>query len=123
MIALWKLEHAYAEADSPDSITREELLILLEPKKKEFKPRLLREYFEKRFHILAVESTTYEILRSLGQTDVDPELRKKIAEVLESADLAKFAKWIPEPGQILQLNQQAKQVVELSRPKEAVNGI
>jgi len=45
-IALWKLEYGYAESDSSNSITREELLILLEPKKKEFELRLLREYFE-----------------------------------------------------------------------------
>ena len=81
---------------------------------------ILRAYFEGRYKILAIESTTYEILRALIEKDIDRALRQKIEEVLSAADLAKFAKWIPEPSQIIQLNQKSKQVIEESRPQEAI---
>ena len=84
---------------------------------------ILRIYFERRFQILAIESTTYEIIRALRQKSIEPELIRKIAEVLEAADLAKFAKWIPEPSQILLLNQKSKQIVELAKPGEASRGV
>jgi hypothetical protein len=84
---------------------------------------ILRAYFESRFHILAVESTTYEIMRALSGKEMDRELRVKIEEVLESADLAKFAKWVPEPTQVVQINQKSKQIIEDARPKEVVGGI
>lgn len=84
---------------------------------------ILRSYFEKRFKILAVEFTTYEILRSLKPLELSSSLYEKIAEVLEAADLAKFAKWKPEPAQVIQLNQKAKQIIDEARPKpEGVGG-
>lgn len=84
---------------------------------------ILRIYFEKRFQIAAVESTTYEILRDLHKKDVPRELIEKISEVLEAADLAKFAKWKPEPPQILLINQKSKRIVEQARPKEVPSGV
>jgi hypothetical protein len=84
---------------------------------------ILRSYFEKRFQIPAVEATTFEIQRSLKTKEVDQSLREQINEVLEAADLAKFAKWKPEPAQIVQIQQKSKQLIELSRPKETAGGI
>jgi hypothetical protein len=84
---------------------------------------ILRAYFERRFKIAATEATTYEIQRSLRDKDVEAPLRDLINEVLEAADLAKFAKWKPEPAQIIQLNQKAKQIVEMAKPKEVSGGI
>lgn len=95
-------------------------------KVKEYYLRLsevLRTYFERRFKILANEATTYEIERALKEKEVEIPLRELIAEVLEAADLAKFAKWKPEPMEILQINQKAKQIVEMAKPKEVVGGI
>lgn len=83
---------------------------------------ILRLYFEKRFQILAVESTTDEIVSALRKQEIDRELREKISQVLEAADLAKFAKWKPEPPQIIQLNLQSKQIIEMARPKAEVPG-
>lgn len=79
---------------------------------------ILRTYLERRFHILAVEQTTTEIANSLKRKDVDRVLRDKINAVLEAADLAKFAKWKPEPAEIIHLNQESKQIVEMAKPKE-----
>lgn len=86
---------------------------------------ILRVYFEKRFGILAVEFTTHEILRSLKHKEIPSALLKKIEEVLEAADLAKFAKWKPEPAQIIQLNQKSRQIVEEAKPtlQEAEHGV
>lgn len=80
---------------------------------------ILRRYFERRYQFLAVESTTHEILRTMRQMELSRPLVEKVAEVLEAADLAKFAKWKPEPAQVIQFNQKAKQIVEEARPKPA----
>ncbi len=79
---------------------------------------ILRGYFERRFRILAIEYTTDEIIRALRQKEIPVELRERIQEVLQAADLAKFAKWSPEPTEIIQLNQKSKQIIELSKPPE-----
>lgn len=99
--------------------------LLRRGKVKEYYLRLseiLRVYFERRFQILAIESTTYEILRSMREKDIPRQLLEKIEEVLEAADLAKFAKWKPEPAQIIQINQKSKQIVEEAHPPQEVSG-
>lgn len=78
---------------------------------------ILRLYFERRLRITALEATTGEILRDLREQELSLELRTQIQEVLEFSDLAKFAKWKPEPAQIIQTNQAAKQIIESLRPK------
>ena len=103
--------------------------LLSKGKVKEYYLRLseiLRIYFEKRFGILAVELTTYEILRFLRGKQIPPSLFQKIEETLQAADLVKFAKWRPEPSQIILLNQKSKQIVEEARPaprEEEARGI
>jgi len=84
---------------------------------------ILRVYLEKRFGILAVESTTLEISRALKRMEIELALRDKIRAVLEAADLAKFAKWKPEPAQIVHWNNESKGIIEASRPKEAADGV
>ncbi len=78
---------------------------------------ILRAYFELRFQIIAVEATTGEILEALKKRDMLPELTAKIQEVLEAADLAKFAKWKPEPTNIIRINKQSRAIIEESTPK------
>ena len=78
---------------------------------------ILRHFFERRFEILAVESTTSEILKSLREKEVSAGLRQKIQRVLEDADLAKFAKWKPALSEITPINLLSKALVEESRPK------
>lgn len=89
---------------------------------------ILRVYFERRYGILAVEYTTDEIMKALKQKEISRDLRMKIQEVLEASDLAKFAKWLPEPAQIIQINQKSKQIVDDAKPhetpaSEASNGV
>ena len=84
---------------------------------------ILRSYFERRFQMSAVESTTDEILREMRRREIDTTLIQKITEVLEAADLAKFAKWKPEAPQIVLLNQKSKQIIEEAKPKVVSSGI
>lgn len=79
---------------------------------------ILRHYLERRFEILAVESTTSEIVGDLTEKEVAHDLLVKIRQALEYADLAKFAKWRPDLSEITRINRLAKIIVEEARPKE-----
>lgn len=83
--------------------------------------QILRFYFERRFSVAAVELTTSETLESLHRMGLPNALEEKIRRVLDSADLAKFAKWAPSPTEITQLNQGSKQIIEEARPKPDVS--
>jgi hypothetical protein len=56
---------------------------------------IFREYLEKRYQIPALESTTDEIIRDLRNTNFSKNAEKSLIEVLEWADMAKFAKATP----------------------------
>jgi hypothetical protein len=60
---------------------------------------IIREYMESRFNILAVESTTTEIITQLKVLQIDTNLLNKINEFLSISDLVKFAKLIPLPDE------------------------
>lgn len=77
---------------------------------------ILRIYFERRYKVLAVESTTMEILRALRPLHLDTALYQKIQYVLEASDLAKFAKWVPSAPEVLQLNKKSEEIVKDSVP-------
>ena len=77
---------------------------------------VLRVYFEKRYKILAVESTTLETLRAFRPQHLETALYQKIQYVLEAADLAKFAKWVPTAPEILQINKKAEEIVREAAP-------
>ena len=77
---------------------------------------ILRFYFERRYKILAVESTTLEILRALRPQHLETPLYQKIQYVLEASDLAKFAKWIPSAPETLQINKKTEEIIKESVP-------
>ena len=56
---------------------------------------IVREYLEKRYGISALEQTTDEILAQLRKKGFDAPLSQKLADVLQTADLVKFAKAQP----------------------------
>ncbi|MCB0526376.1 MAG: hypothetical protein R3A50_18090 [Saprospiraceae bacterium] len=56
---------------------------------------ILREYFEKRYRILALESTSEDLPGMLQKTDFPPEFVPGLKELLEQTDLVKFAKGQP----------------------------
>lgn len=81
---------------------------------------ILKEYFERRFDIVAAESTTSELMRDLKTKEVPMALRQKIQQVLEMSDLAKFAKWKPALTELLEIQKRARQIIEEARPIDGV---
>lgn len=78
---------------------------------------ILREYLEKRFGIPALESTTREILPMLKNGELTETMREALREILESADVAKYADWPPE-GHFHQKNlASARRLVEATATK------
>lgn len=57
---------------------------------------IIREYLENRYDIKALESTTDEIVTELSQKEFDPTDERNLREILQVADLVKFAKAKPE---------------------------
>lgn len=58
---------------------------------------ILRLYLHKRFEINALEMTTSEIMHLLDNKLDHPLIRGKAREIMEAADLVKFAKYRPDP--------------------------
>jgi hypothetical protein len=57
---------------------------------------ILRHYIERRYHIMALEQTTEEILMDLKKKGSTANNLDKLASILKLADLVKFAKLIPD---------------------------
>ncbi|HHN48813.1 MAG TPA: hypothetical protein ENN08_07825 [Bacteroidales bacterium] len=60
---------------------------------------ILRRYLEERYQIMAVEMTTTEIMESVAMHPVPLQAKEKLLVIFERADLVKFAKSMPLPGQ------------------------
>ena len=56
---------------------------------------IIRTYLEDRYQVKALEMTTDEISMALENTDFEPEYKADLREILQVADLVKFAKAIP----------------------------
>ncbi len=75
---------------------------------------ILRRYFERRYHIHALELTTNEVMAALKDKMGSAELNL-IKETLLFCDLVKFAKFAPAPPEILRQNQEAKKIVDQTK--------
>ena len=75
---------------------------------------ILRHYFERRYAIHALEFTTHELMEEI-KNHVNSEDARLILEVLSGCDLVKFAKYNPTPAEILNLNNQAKLIVDKTK--------
>ena len=60
---------------------------------------ILREYLEKRYHIKTYEKTTDEIFEELNTVDLTNENKNMLRQILQLADLVKFAKVLPVPAE------------------------
>ena len=58
---------------------------------------IIRVYIERRFDVMAVEMTTEEIMTNIKPLNINKEVSSKLHEVLQLADLVKFAKAEPMP--------------------------
>ncbi|MFO7615640.1 MAG: hypothetical protein R6V75_00130 [Bacteroidales bacterium] len=85
---------------------------------------IIRRYIEMRYKVPAMEQTTDEIIGAIArQAVVTGPVRKELQELLELADLVKFAKWHPVAEEHEQAQQAAydfilrtKPVVNLRKP-------
>ncbi len=59
----------------------------------------IRNYIEKRYEQPAMEQTSQEIFDSLRTLDIGPKSMEQLRQVLELADLVKFAKFNPLPDE------------------------
>jgi len=81
---------------------------------------IIRAYFEERYEIPAMESVTDEIVRELEPLINAMELKQDIVNLLRNADMVKFAKMIPPDSLHLRTIEQARRIIELSKPAEKV---
>lgn len=65
----------------------------------------MRSYINARFEVIAQEATTSEVLQSLeAQSNLSPDARRGLRQILDNADLVKFARYQPsndEPAKLL----------------------
>ncbi|MFN8337825.1 MAG: hypothetical protein U0T36_02280 [Saprospiraceae bacterium] len=57
---------------------------------------IIRTYLEERYHVNAPEMTTDEVVTALYQVDFNPKYTDTLKEILQVADLVKFAKAKPD---------------------------
>lgn len=80
---------------------------------------IIREYIELRYNILALEQTTTEILSELSQKqEIAAELKEKLKELLQLADLVKFAKMKTLAEENEKLFAYAKSFIEETKQNE-----
>lgn len=84
---------------------------------------LLRTYVEKRFRVMALEQTTFQLMKNLKSSGIATDARLIIQNILESADLVKFAKAIPTEYDNEAVMENAKRFAVLTRVEtEVPNG-
>lgn len=80
---------------------------------------IIRQYFENRFGVNALEETTPEIIDRLTREPVSHETLELIRGLLGQADLVKFARFIPDVPEFENSMAAAYQIVEETRVKPA----
>lgn len=79
---------------------------------------ILRTYLEHQHHLPAMEQTSEELLASLKPHTRLNQQRSALEHILQTADLAKFAKWKPETDEHVRCMQQARDFVDWTSSKE-----
>ena len=79
---------------------------------------IIREYLENRFKIKALESTTGEIISALRKEDQVRDWLEQLSQILNMADMIKFAKAKPELGVHDQFMQMAESFIIGTRETE-----
>lgn len=78
---------------------------------------IIREYIENRYKKPALESTTGQILSDLKQVDFPDQLVEKMREMLQLADMVKFAKAVPPEATNIRLMEEAEDIVQSTKQK------
>lgn len=75
---------------------------------------ILRLYLEYRYHWMALESTTEEIVEELPKYGINDVAKTLMLDSLRAADLVKFAKMMPAPDANIRAMDNVKQFVEMT---------
>lgn len=78
---------------------------------------IFRDYLERRYRFQALELTTGEIIDELKEHINEPGLRNKSKEVLELADLVKFAKYVPHKDENEEIIQKTYDIIGETKSK------
>ncbi|MGA9408789.1 MAG: hypothetical protein WBW71_16770 [Bacteroidota bacterium] len=81
---------------------------------------IIRQYFEGRYGIMALELTSDEVFAQLRRFTLEKDVTKLIETFFIDADLVKFAKYTPVPSENEAVIPQALDIVERTKPKEEV---
>ncbi len=79
---------------------------------------ILRNYIERRFRLPAMEQPTSEIMPGVSLLGLTPLLVERVEQVLRTADLTKFAKYVPSSMQHEDAMSVATQFVETTRSSD-----
>jgi hypothetical protein len=79
---------------------------------------ILRRYIERQFSVNAMEQTSDELLASVRPVTKLNQQRENLRYILETADLAKFAKLEPQPEAHEASLKKAYELVEWTRPRQ-----
>ncbi len=77
---------------------------------------IIRTYIERQYRFMAMEQTTGEIMDAFALHYHDPQPRQLLLELLQTADLVKFAKYLPASPQHSMCMEQAIRFVNLTKP-------
>lgn len=85
---------------------------------------IIRNYFESRYDVLALEKTSGEIIEDLKKAADTQNILQITEEFLSNADMVKFAKFIPLPQINSDMMKQAIRIIEVSRnTKKETSGV
>jgi len=79
---------------------------------------IVRNYFEERFNLPALELTTTEQMQQLNRVSSAKKIIDETEQFLKNADLVKFAKFIPIASVNAEMMKQAKDIVNKTIPRE-----
>jgi hypothetical protein len=82
---------------------------------------ILRGYLEEQFMMPALETTTDELIQLMKKRDFSAEIIQKAQDLLQTADLVKFAKVEPPSAMHDDFLTYAEQIVEITKPKPVDN--
>ena len=83
---------------------------------------ILREYLERRYFIKALEMTTREIMDSFRETgDIAMDIQVEFQSLFNDLDLVKFAKFIPEPGNMITAWEQTYKCIDNTKREPFLN--
>lgn len=82
---------------------------------------IIRQYFERRFHVRALEMTTDEVLAEVKRIREADPVASDTSKLLITADLVKFAKYAPTPDENAEEIALAYSIVRNTTPKVAVH--